>query len=168
MELSIIISNIVLSMREFQKQNCITKQCVTNTQFLYDCITMSIRNSNVKVKAVLGFSNDDVTDTCVFVGGHLVLILDDNETVIDPSYDIFRLKNISYYDNIKDLIDIFKDKSELKKRFDLKKMLSEHIQFMKLAEQINNGEFIIYYEQFYNNQADYIEKLYSKYMLFKS
>ena len=39
---------------------------------------------------------------------------------------------------------------------------------MKLAEQINNGEFIICDKQFYNNQADYIEKLYSKYMLFKS
>ena len=149
-------------MREFQKKNCITKQCVTNTQFLYDCIKMNTRSSNVKVKAVLGFSNDDATSTGVFVGGHLVLILDDNETVIDPSYDIFRLKNISYYDNVKDLIDIFKDKTELKKRFDLKTLFSEHIQFMKLAEQINNGEFIITDKQFYDNQADYIEKLYSK------
>jgi hypothetical protein len=110
----------------------------------------------------LGFSNDDATSTGVFVGGHLVLILDDNETVIDSSYDIFRLKNISYYDNVKDLIDIFKDKTELKKRFDLKTLFSEHIQFMKLAEQINNGEFIITDKQFYDNQADYIEKLYSK------
>jgi hypothetical protein len=123
---------------------------------------MNTRSSNVKVKAVLGFSNDDATSTGVFVGGHLVLILDDNETVIDSSYDIFRLKNISYYDNVKDLIDIFKDKTELKKRFDLKTLFSEHIQFMKLAEQINNGEFIITDKQFYDNQADYIEKLYSK------
>jgi hypothetical protein len=39
MELSINISNIILSMREFQKKNCIKEQCVTNVQYLYDCIT---------------------------------------------------------------------------------------------------------------------------------
>jgi hypothetical protein len=36
--MEIIISNIVLSMRDFQKENNIKKQCVTNTQYLYDTI----------------------------------------------------------------------------------------------------------------------------------
>ena len=160
MELSILIANIILSMREFQKENNIRKQCVTNCQYLYDIIKMNSSSSNVKTKAVLVFSADDEADACTFVGGHLVVVLSD-ETVIEPSYDIFCLKNKSYFDNIKDFIDIFADKVELKTRIDVKKIVSEHICFMKLAEQINNGEHLITEDKFYNEQADYIEKLYS-------
>ena len=160
--MEIFISNIVLSMREFQKNNGIKKQCVTNTQYLYDIIKMNNIN-NVKAKAVFVFSSDDDTDTGVFVGGHLVVILDD-ETIIEPSYDIFCLKNKSYFDNIKDLMDMFNDndKVNLKSRLDIKKIVCDHIHFIKLAEQINNGQLTITEKKFYNHQADYIEKIYSK------
>jgi hypothetical protein len=158
MDRDLFVANIILSMREFQKENNIRKQCLTNSQYLYDIIKMN-SSSNVKTKAVLVFSADDVADVCTFVGGHLVVVLDD-ETVIDPSYDIFCLKNKSYFDNIKDFMDIFADKVELKTRVDVKKIVSEHISFMKFAEQINNGEHVITENKFYNEQADYIEKVY--------
>jgi hypothetical protein len=118
-------------------------------------------NSNIKTKAVFAFSNDPEKDTNTFVGGHLVVVLDD-ETIIDPSYDIFCLKNISYFDNIKDLMDIFYDKVELKSKIDMKKLIRDHIHFMKISEKINNGELIITEKEHYNKQADYIENLYSK------
>jgi hypothetical protein len=159
MELSILISNIILSMREFQKQNNIKKQCITNTQYLYDTITMN-SGTNVKAKPVFVFSHDDEGGTATFVGGHLLVILDD-DTMIEPSYDIFCLKNKSYFDNIKDLMDVFHNKDDLKTKIDIKKLVSDHIQFMKFAEQINNGKRVITEEKFYNEQADYIEKLYS-------
>lgn len=159
MELSILISNIILSMREFQKENNIKKQCVTNVQYLCDTIKMNTRG-NVKAKAVLVFSSDNETETAIFVGGHLVVVLDD-DTIIDPSYDIFCLKNKSYFDNIKDLVDMFDNKVQLKSKIDIKKLVCDHIHFMKLADQINNGEFLITEKKFYNEQADYIEKLYS-------
>jgi hypothetical protein len=162
MERSILISNIILSMREFQKKNNIKNKCAANTQYLYDTIIMN-SGSNVKAKAVFVVSIDDETDTTILVGGHLVVILGD-ETMIDPSYDIFCLKNKSYFDNIKDLIDMFdnKDKDKLKTKIDIKKLVCDHIEFMKIAERMNNGQHIIT-EKFYNEQADYIKKLYSKY-----
>jgi len=160
MDKSILISNIILSMRKFQEKNCIEKQCITNTQYLYDCIKQ-IGFNNVKAKAVYVFSNDVETSTAIFVAGHLIVVLDD-ETMIDPSYDIFCLKDKSYFDNIKDLIDIFDDKNKLKTNIDIKKLIGEHITFMKVAEQINNNECIITDKKIYNDQADYIEKLYSK------
>jgi len=159
MERSILISNIILSMREFQKKNNIKNKCASNTQYLYDTIKMN-SDSNVKIKAVFVFSNDTETDTAIFVGGHLVVILGE-ETMIDPSYDIFCLKNKSYFDNIKDLMDMVDNKNKLKTKIDIKKLISDHIDFIKVAEQINNSEHIIT-EKFYNEQADYIEKLYSK------
>jgi len=41
MDVTIFISNIVLSMRKFQKENNIKKQCITNVQYLYDAIKMN-------------------------------------------------------------------------------------------------------------------------------
>ena len=155
-----ILSNIILSMREFQEKNCIKKQCVTNAQYLYDCIKQNT-NNNVKVKAILAFSENAETDTAIYVAGHLVVVLDD-ELIVDPSYDIFCLKNKSYFYNIKDFIDYFDDKDMLKTKFDIKKIIREHIRFTKFAEQINNDECIITNRKFYDEQADYIKKLYSK------
>jgi hypothetical protein len=171
MEFSILIANIILSMREFQEKNGIKNQCVVNAKYLYDCIKMNSNNANIKVKAVLATAMDEANDTTTFVGGHLILDLldEDDETHIDidPSYDIFSLKNISYFNNIKDLMDVFNnnDKNKIKTTIDLKQILSNHIYFMKVADQINNGKFIFLdkkFIKFYNDQADYIENLYSK------
>ena len=160
MNTTIWMSNIILSMREFQEKNRIKKQCITNAQYLYDCIKQN-SNNNVKAKAVIAFSNNDETDTATFVAGHLVVVIDD-DLIVDPSYDTFCLKNISYFDNIKDFIDSFDDKDILKTKIDIKKIIYQHIKFTKYAEQINNDEFLITDKKFYHDQADYIEKLHSK------
>jgi hypothetical protein len=114
------IAKIIRSMREFQEKNGIKKQCVTNAQYLYDCIKINHSSANVKVKALMVISTDDYAETCTCVSGHLAIILVDDETLIDPSYDVFSLKNKSYFDNIKDLMDSFDDKDSLKKKFDIK------------------------------------------------
>lgn len=153
-----MISNIVISMREFQEKNCIRKQCVTNTQYLYDCIKMNTL-SDVKVKPVIVLSTDKETSTFTMISGHLVVVLlDDNETIIDPSYDVFILQNKSYFDNIKDLMDNCDNET----RQFVKKGISDFINFITLAERINNGECVICDKEFYNRQADYIENQYSK------
>jgi hypothetical protein len=163
MEMEKTISNIILSMRKFQKNNNIKKQCLTNTQYLYDIIKSNNIN-NVKVKAVFALSNNYDTDTSVFVGGHLILVLD-NDVIIDPSYDIFSLKNISYFYNIKDLINTtnttlsVNNKNKLKTIY--RELMCNHCRFIKLAERINNGELIITDKIHYNNQADYIENIYN-------
>jgi len=159
MENIIIIRNVILSMREYQKENNVTKQCVTNAQYLYDIIKMN-STINVKTKAVLVFSKNNEENSFTIVSGHLILTLGD-ETVIEPSHEIFCYQNKSYFDNIKDLMSIFDDKVKLKSNIDIKKVISDHMHFMKISEQINNGEFIITDKDYYNQQADYIEKLYS-------
>ena len=61
MNITTRISNIILSMREYQKENNITKQCITNSQYLYDIIKMNSSN-NVKTKAVFVFSDKNEED----------------------------------------------------------------------------------------------------------
>jgi hypothetical protein len=43
---------------------------------------------------------------------------------------------------------------------DTKQVLRHHIEFMKIAEQINSGKFLVTEKKFYNDQSDYIEKLF--------
>ena len=62
----------------------------TNSQFLYDIIISNryFTRDEIRVKAVIVVSSDEELDTFTFVGGHLVLVFDDG-SIIDPSYDIF-------------------------------------------------------------------------------
>jgi len=167
METCILFANIILSMRKYQKKNNIKKQCVTNSQYLYDIIKMnSNSNSNVKTKSVIACSVNYEENTTTVVSGHIVVVLDD-ETTIEPSYDIFSLENVSYFENIKDFIDSFEDKNVLKTNFDIKKLLNDHIKFKKISEQINKGELIITDKEHYDKQADYIEKMYSEHFIAK-
>ena len=129
--------------------------CVTNTQYLYDTIINS--GTKVKATAVIAISRDDKADINVFVN-HLVLEFDDNN-LIDPSYDVFCLPNKYYFDNIKDVIDKFKVK-DTKLKTICKELMGRHVQFIKLAEQINNGVRTIVNETYYHNQADYIKRQY--------
>jgi hypothetical protein len=156
----LMISNVAFCMREFQKTNCIKYQCITNVQYLYDCAKINTA-LKIKAKAFIVVSLNDKTNTLTCVGGHLVVVsLNDNntESIIDPSYDVFSLKNKLYFDNIKKLMDQYTDIS--KEAF--KQSISDFLYFIKLAERINNGELVICDKQFYDSQADYIEDLFNK------
>jgi hypothetical protein len=146
-----LISDTVEKMLEFQKTNCIKDNCMTNVQYLYDCIKMS-KIANVKVKPVIVVSFDNETNTHRCCDGHLVIELN-NTTIIDPSYDIVSLKNKKCFYNIKDFMNSLN--SDLKSHF--KNSIANFIHFMKLAEQINNGECLISDNEVYNNQADFVE-----------
>lgn len=160
MDPTILLANIILSMREYQEKECIKNKCVTNSQYLYNFIKKISSSTNVTVKAVIVLSHDKELDTTTCVGGHLVVILDDNteeETIIDASYDVFSLKNKLYFDNIKDFMHILKKED----KYLFKKSICDFIEFIKIADKINNGELLNSDKQFYNNQRDYIEKLYN-------
>lgn len=154
-----LISEITLCMYDFQKLNNITKQCVTNVQFLYDLI--KIKYPNVKVSPVIVLSNDLNLNQTYLVDGHLVLVFEnEKDIIIDPSYEIKILKNVHYYYKIKDLINNLDNSFETNyyKKNILKKNIETFLRFQKLADRINNNEFVICNKDFYNNQADYIEK----------
>ena len=128
---SILIPHITHSMREYQKKNNITRQCVTNAQSLCDIIKNN-STSNAKTKAVFVVAENNEEDANIIVSGHLVVELDD-ETILEPSYDIFCLQNKSYLDNIKDVVNIFDNKVTLKTKIDIKNLICDHIHCIILA-----------------------------------
>ncbi len=152
MDKTIMISKIVLLMREYQKQNNIKNNCSTNTQYLYDCIKQNFINANVKACAVIVISTENDITTCV--AGHLVILLD-NTIIIDPSYDVYKKINKSYCNNVKDFIELYSGGME---KLFIKEVCTKYIYFMSLADSINKGKILINDKTYYNEQADYIEE----------
>ena len=150
-----IMSEIILCMYEFQKLNNITKQCVTNVQFLFDVLKVNYLNVKV-VPVIVLFDGLDLNQTCL-VDGHLVLVFENQDTDknIDPSYEITILENKHYFYKIKDFI---KKINVNNNKYILKKIIDTFLAFQKLADKINNNEFLICDKKFYNEQANYIEK----------
>ena len=154
MDKTIWISKIVLSMREYQNQKNITNNCVTNTQYLYDCIKTNSIKTNVKACAVILISTNNNITTCV--AGHLAILLD-NTIVIEPSYDVYKKINKFYCNNIKDFIELHSNGME---KIFIKDVCTKFLHFVTLADSINKGKLIINDKTFYNEQADYIENLF--------
>jgi hypothetical protein len=137
-------------MREFQEKNGIQKQCVTNCQYLYDVIKLN-GNHNVKVKAVIVISDMDTLG----IISHLVVV--NNNTLLEPSYDVFSLQNKSYFDNTKDFMERFDNEFKQVAQLNLKESIGNFLALMKLADRINDGELVITDKEFYDRQADFIE-----------
>jgi len=142
-----IVARIILHMREFQKNNNVIRQCLTNTQYLYDCVKMNT-SLDVKAKAFIIYI-EDFEKRIIKIINHLALIIDNK--IIESSYEVFKLKNIKYFDTIQDLNFLFMDK-EFKKT-----IIKNHLKFVENAERINNGVFSIANYDFYIKQADYVE-----------
>jgi hypothetical protein len=130
------IVSMVLGMREFQKINCIKNQCISNVLYFIKKLDSSNR---IKIKPVIVVSFDDETNIFKIIGGHLIVVLKDGELVIDPSYDVDSLKNKSYFGTIEDFIKGVPSIEESK----LKQIIGYFLEFVKIAEQMNNDEFFI-------------------------
>lgn len=145
------VNDIIKNMWEYQKINNVTKQCVTNSQYLRDTL---INNYYIaKVKAVIMTSSTE-SELEVYAG-HLVVEIEDKR-LIDASYETNFKENQNYFDNIPTLLlhypEIKNDKQFLS--FIIKKFL----EFNKIANEININDTLCVTDKIhYNKQADYLE-----------
>ena len=146
-----MLANIVLYMREYQKMHNIKKQCVTNCQYLYDNLKANFPLNDIKVKAVIGISSKKDIDTTILYAGHVVVVVDE-EFIFEPSYEVYSIDNIEYFDNIKKFTNSVSNLNNNSK----KHVIKEFIDFKKIADSINNGEALVE-KEYYNKQADYVQ-----------
>lgn len=139
---------IVSVMHEYQKTNNITKMCLTNVQYLYD----SMNSSGIKVKpiAVIVLIPDKENEI-LRICNHVVLKY--NNKIVEPSYEIGSLENTLYYEDYSKLPEYLKNDRET-----IKKTLKNHIDFINYTKRMETGDFIITDKDYYNKQADYVEK----------
>lgn len=146
----IMAQEMINAMHEFQRKHEIKKQCMTNCQYLRDSLIAS-GLAEVKVKVVYAIGSRLKTKDFVVVEGHLVV-----ETpggLLDPSYEIASLDQLSYYDNI---YNLKKDNPNIPYE-NIKRMIEENIKFHSYAETINNNKIIVADKDVYNRQADYVQ-----------
>jgi hypothetical protein len=157
MDRSKLLGHIIVAMREYQKQNNIEKQCITNVQFVFDMIKKIKLIGDVKAQAAIIVSLGETR----MIAGHLTIILEDG-SIVEPSYDMFSLKDAMYFSNIKDFLLQVTNKEDKDAKLKMKEILNMHLIFVEIAEQMNNGKFVIGDdESFYIKQMDHIEKLFS-------
>lgn len=150
------IVDVMAHMLNFQSQNLITRECMTNVQYLYDCIKMSSPNNRAIVKPVMVINHEG--RTFQFIAAHLVIELD-NGQLLDPSYEVFSLKNSRYYDDVENMLGRF-DKSGRKEFIqNYGNTFDDFKKFNEIAKQMNSGQCLIHDKKFYDAQADYVEKM---------
>ena len=159
------IKRLVLYMHLYQKQHNIKGECTTNCQYLYDCIKNSFPYINVTIRAVCVLSK--YQNRHAYTVGHLVIILNINKKkyLFDPSYQICCHQEKRYFYDFNKFVKEFCDSYLLTDKDEFKRLLNLHINFIKKADKINNNNSNMAYvhnKEFYNNQADYIEKACSK------
>uniref|UniRef100_A0A6C0B9Z4 Uncharacterized protein n=1 Tax=viral metagenome TaxID=1070528 RepID=A0A6C0B9Z4_9ZZZZ len=145
------IEHCIASMLEYQKMNNIKGYCIPNTQYLYNIATKYFPHNSVKAQAVLCFVYDDSNELIKRIV-HMVLTIDG--ILYDPSYELYSLKNVSYFTNIEDL------KQTINIETISKDTLDTFTRFQKYATMINNEISLIKittnYSDYYNKQSKYI------------
>ncbi len=145
------IDLIANHMCAYQKEHNITGRCCDNVTILYDIIKSSFKLVNPVFKNVVVCSEKNGLP--MVCEGHLVIQLD-NGCLIDPSYEIASWKNANYLDNFENFrkcvegIDVFKPlMNKIEKDFNC---------FKIYAKRMNNGEFGVSSDTYYNNLAKYL------------
>ena len=147
---------MVQKMYEYQKNNNITKMCITNTMYLVD--TLNENGHKASAKAVIAVSGYDTDELQIFI--HMVV--ECNGHILDPSYEV-HCKDAKYLDKLSAVIQLFNAEEKYSSESLTKKeLITQYINFIKFAEKINGRGFIVTDKKYYNAQADYIEKCFKK------
>ena len=128
------ISEILDAMIEYQKVNNITRECISNCVYLMDTVNNYYRSKILKIKAVYAFWFDKDRDTYI-ICRHMVLEIVGTDIRIDPSYEVFKNKP-KYFSTMKE----YKDFSQNDKRLHNKKVYEDWIEFIKIANKLNDDE----------------------------
>jgi hypothetical protein len=149
------MENIVLQMMNFQHFNKIRGAHATNAKCLRDLIIKSCPDKKTEVyPAIVTSINDDNTESQVVI--NLIVLVDDsqNQTLLDPSYDVFSLENKRYYLNIKEFVDAIENPSQ--KQNELKSLAKKFMMYLECANQINSGDFDSFNRELYEKQTEYV------------
>ncbi len=156
----LIISKLYMSIKEYQKINNITGECIANCQYFYDCIYNNFYDyfDKVEVKNIFTCLRKNGNLHCW--GGHMVVMLDDE--IFDLSYEI-NSKNPKYFTTYKTFQEYIKNNlNNHPTNKEFKTILNRYFEFGEYAININNKNYkyvLCHDKNYYSNMADYIEEI---------
>jgi len=149
-----IIKVVMTAMLEYQKKNNITRECMTNTQYLYDTMKENNLIENCKAQAVI-VCYESPEKELVICPGHLVVVVDDD--IYESSYEYNQnLKNQTYFKSIKELTDTISYVKNDKEQY--RHFVSEFLKFTAIANRINSGDICVADKKNYDKQDDYVHR----------
>lgn len=139
------VQDIVRGMWSYQQQHGIRGRCMDNALFLKDSINAV--GGAARVKAVFAEWTIDGQQCC---GIHMVVQV--LTKVIDPSYEVGQDPHAEYFPTIHGsrLASVDGVPSEMSRR----ELVAAFLEFVEIAQRINNGEVLVTDRQYYNAQAD--------------
>ena len=167
----VVIKQFHNAMMEFQQKNAefAKDKCVTNVQYLYDCVTKSLEDDDiVKAQAIICCGLLSEKDLMINAS-HMVLIMKsplNEEVIIDPSYETCVLQHRVYLKNIAEAKKYISGLNICKEDPFNKEKIESFLHLVKLANKINDKDYdlpVITDMSYYNAQADYIEQRLKKY-----
>ena len=140
---------------KYQKNNNITRHCITNVQYYRD--HLKIEGYSPVVKPAICISTKNNNTNINFA--HLVIVIN-NTSIIDPSYEFKILKDKLYFHSIGNFIKYCKNNiiyNRVLEMYNLKDELDKFVNFIKYAKDINNNKLRVVCPKYYNKLADYVE-----------
>lgn len=148
----LFLADIISLMMEYQRDNKIKNECITNVQVMYDVFKAT--GINVKAKAVIVVAdNRDGSEGLTTVAGHLVLVDPDSDFMLECSYDISTLEGLRYCHDSKEYLNILPSFVNNTYKRDTVQM---HLDFITYANQINSGKFIVS-DKYYDSLLAFLE-----------
>ena len=158
-EVVFVLRKVIDLMLEYQKAKGVVEQCMTNTQYLYDCIKQNLPSEAHKFRAepciVVAKTEDEHTILHI---NHFVIRFEGH--IIDASYEVYSQKEKKYCFTIAEFMKTIEGLEMPQEQ--MKEVVSHHITFLRLAKRMNDGELLVCDKEFYNAQADYIEETLSR------
>jgi hypothetical protein len=139
---------ILETMHQYQKDNSIKNECITNAQFFYDCMNSSGIPAKAKAVITVHSNGDDNVVT-----SHICIQLEDG-TLIDPSYDIHS-SDANYYES---LASIRKTIMGISNGLNAREFITNWLKFLEYEKIINSGVCLVSNRDYYNKQADYVSQ----------
>ena len=144
-------------MHEYQKHNNITRECMTNAQYLLNFMKSNTKGADIKAVAII--LTGSVGDIHTFVN-HVVLTV--NDKIFDPSYDNIYKKS-QYYKTIGEFKRVcYPELRPETHEKTLKSISMNHLQITNAVHRMNNGDIALHDEKHYHAQANFVQNILEK------
>ena len=124
---------VIDEMYKYQKKNNITGECLCHSTILYDFLDMAgFKNLSIKTGVCLSVvSPDDIKLTA-----HCWVKL--NETILEPSYELFKLKGTEYYGTLSEFLEKYGHLLDKKsKKYFIQKVVFFDSEITKVIQNTN-------------------------------
>ena len=146
-------------MLEYQKINNTKGECLTNSMLYYDFLTRNYPDLKPRYLAVIVQDSDRVKELIMRNIVHMVVTIniDDEDIIMDPSFEIKNIRNKIYHKTFKDLHNSMKNNIQFKRDIEhCKSTLKNFLRFKENENKLNDGQFVEN-PLYYNALADYVE-----------